>query len=119
MFNMPVMVVFSLVSAGVLALIIYFAFSSRSSAALRRAALIALAVIGLSLGTSAVLIVLLSQSSAGPGMVYSEEEPVDAVPSRNADLTVVLVVLGLLLLFVGLIVFIALKDRGKRMKTGM
>jgi cbb3-type cytochrome oxidase subunit 3 len=113
MFTTPVIVVFVLVSVSVLGLIVYFAFSPRSSAALRRAALIALAVIGLSLGTSAVLILLFSQSSAGPGMVYSEAEPVEVVPSKNADLTVILVMLGVLLLFVGLIIFLALRDRKK------
>jgi amino acid permease len=103
----------AIVSIVLLAAIIRFALSPQTDRLVKWAALIALAAIALALVVCLVMVI------AGPGAVEEEEvfaglplaEPV-AVPNPNKAY---MLILGLvLLLFVGLVIFLSLRDEKKK-----
>jgi uncharacterized protein with PQ loop repeat len=104
-----------LVSLALLGVIIRFALSKKTEKLVKRAAIIALAVISLAIIICLIIIV------SGPGVV--EEEPVFsgfplAEPVQVADpSTTYFLVFGIImLLFLGLIIFFSMKDKKKGLK---
>ncbi|MDR1787738.1 MAG: hypothetical protein LBR16_04735 [Treponema sp.] len=102
-------IILTCVSALLLAPIIYFALAPRSPALLRRAALIALALIGLSLGVSAII--LLSGRSSAPAAALPDAPPEQVTPVKQGSMAPVIVVAVVLLLFMALLFFIARRER--------
>jgi hypothetical protein len=92
-----------------LILISYFAFSRNSSFLIKRTALIALIIIGLSIVVC--LLVVFSEPSAKPGMPPIEI-PVEYVVPQDAK-NVGIIIGIFLLLFLGLIIFLALREQGR------
>ncbi|GHT85473.1 hypothetical protein FACS1894137_09800 [Spirochaetia bacterium] len=102
-----------LVSLVLLALIIRFALSKQTDKPVKRAAIIALAVIGLSLVICLIVIATGSKAvKAEPVFTgFSLEEPVELTNPN----TVYVLLLGVIMaLFVGLVIFLAIRDRRKR-----
>jgi hypothetical protein len=104
-----------LVSLALLGVIVRFALSPKTEKPVKRAAVIALAVISLAIIVCLIMIV------SGPGVV--EEEPVFsglplAEPVQVADPnTIYILIFGIImLLFLGLIIFFAIKDKKKGLK---
>jgi preprotein translocase subunit YajC len=110
---MGLIIVLSILSAGLLGLIVYFFFSKKSSRALKRAALAALIVIGLSLGVCGFFIV------RGPGVsddaVYTLPVAVtEETPVKDTNIPGLLVFMVLLLALLGVIIFIGMRDQKKK-----
>ena len=102
-----------ILSAGLLGLIIYFAVSSKSSRLLRLAAIIALGLIGISIGICGVLLI------RGP----SQEEvdiilPIfkDAAPKAKSgsNFVAIFVFLAVFLFVVGTIIYLSLRKQVKK-----
>jgi hypothetical protein len=107
-------VVGAIVSLALLAMIIRFALSPKTDRLVKRAALIALAAIALA------IIVCLVMALAGPGAEEEEEvfaglplaEPVAVAVDSNR---VYMLVFGvIMLLFVGLVIFLSLREEKKK-----
>ena len=113
----PMLIVLAILSLGLLALIIRFAVSSKSSRLLKRAALIALVLILVSIGICAIVLVI------GPGedqeangfLAFQEAVPVAAGESR---LTEVLVFIVIFLAFLGFVIFLARRDQQRKQGPG-
>jgi amino acid transporter len=107
-------IVGALVSLAFLAMIIRFALSPQTDRLVKRAALIALAAIALTIIVCLVMVI------AGPGAEEEEEvfaglplaEPV--VPAGNPNRVYMLVLGVIVLLFVGLIIFLSLREEKKK-----
>ena len=107
-------VVLAILSAGLLGLIIYFAFSQKSSRLLRFAALIALGLIGLSLGVCVIILILGPGEGGGteiPFPAFSEAPP---TPTRNANIGQILIYFVVLAGVMGLIIVLAIRDRRRK-----
>ncbi|MDR3138287.1 MAG: hypothetical protein LBT95_01300 [Treponema sp.] len=97
-----------------LILISYFAFSRHSSFFIKRTALIALILIGLSIGVSLLLVFSEPAGKPGTPSIDIPVEPVVLQDNKNTG-----IIVGIfLLLFVGLIIFLALREQGKFPKKG-
>jgi low temperature requirement protein LtrA len=104
-----------IVSLALLAVIIRFALSPKTGKPVKRAALIALGAIGLALVACLIMII------AGPRATEEEEvfaglplaEPVAAVDSNRAYMLALGVIM---LLFVGLIIVLSLREEKRRLK---
>jgi hypothetical protein len=110
---MGLIIVLSVLSAGLLGLVVYFFFSKKSSRALKRAALGAMIAMGLSLGVCGFFIL------RGPGV--SEEElyisrmvVTDQAPVKSANILSLLIFLVVLLGLLGVILFIGMRDRNRK-----
>ena len=105
-------VVLAIFSAGLLGLIIYFAVSPKSSRLLKRTALAALGLIGLSLGVCGIFLIKGPSNSPEivPLPVFEESTP----PVRSSN-TLMIIVFFLIFLFVlGLIIFLSLRGQRKK-----
>ena len=107
-------VVLAILSVGLLGLIIYYVFSPKSSRFLKLAALIALGLIGLSLGVSSVFLIL-------NGFEQSQEEArlpvflgIPEEPPEKGNVVEILIFAAILLFILGLITVVAIKDNRKR-----
>ena len=105
-------VVLIILSVGLLGVIIYFAVSPKSSRLLRLSSLIALGLIGLSLGVCGIFLI------RGPG-----EEAADAFvpvfqetssPSKSSNAGPIVAFLVIFAAIMALIVFLALRDQRKK-----
>jgi tellurite resistance protein TehA-like permease len=111
-------IVGAIVSLALLAMIIRFALSPTTEKPVRRAALIALGAIGLA------IVACLVMALTGPQAVEEEEvfaglplaEPVAVADPKRAFM---LAAGFILLLFVGLIIFLSLRDEKKRRSGGV
>jgi flagellar basal body-associated protein FliL len=110
---MALIVVLSVFSLGLLGLIVFFFFSKKSSPALKRAALGALAAIGLSLAAAGFIII------RGPAAPEAERylPPVtvaDQPPARSANIPALLVFLVILVALLGVIIFLGMRDQREK-----
>ncbi|MDR2739635.1 MAG: hypothetical protein LBB68_07370 [Treponema sp.] len=103
------------VSLALLGVIIRFALSKETEKPVKRAAVIALAVISLAIIVCLIMIV------SGPGVV--EEEPVfsgfplaEPVQAANSNTWYIMGFGIIILLFLGLIIFFSMKDKKKALK---
>jgi uncharacterized membrane protein len=110
---MALIIVLSIISIGLLGLIVFFFFSKKSSRSLKRAALAALIVIGLSLAICGFFIIR--------GPAASEAElylPLAAVtnepPVKGVNVLGLLIFLVILVALLGLIIFIGMRDQRKK-----
>ena len=89
-------IVLIILSVGFLGLIVYFAFSPKSSRFLKLAALIALGLIGLSLGIAVVFILLgFGEGSGDVPLPFSLDAPQNPV-QRSSNIAELLVFLAIL-----------------------
>jgi len=95
-----------------LGLIVYFAVSPRSSRTLRIVAVIALILIGLSLGIS--LLFLLYEPGQEMKKALMPSLPSEPIPVKKTNLAAIITILVLLLLFLGLTIFLAVREERKR-----
>ena len=107
------LIVLAVLSLGLLGLIIKFAISSKSSRLLKRAALIALILIVVSIGICAVILII------GPGeesdeagfLVFQDAVP---VPAREKNYVETIVFIVIFLSFLGFVVLLFRRDRQKK-----
>jgi amino acid transporter len=105
-------VVLAILSLGLLALIIYFAFSSKSSRLLKRVAFIALALIALALVIAGIFLLVGPGEDPGHIPIPGFHEPQTHDESR---ISVELIVFILVFLFIiGLIIYSAYKEQHKK-----
>jgi hypothetical protein len=110
---MALIIVLSVLSVGLLGLIVFFFFSKKSSPALKRAALGALIAIGLSLGVCGFFII------RGPAVSEAELYfPVVTVTDQPAvqgtNIPGLFVFLLILVALLGLIIFVGMRDQKKK-----
>ncbi|MDR2159049.1 MAG: hypothetical protein LBP23_03165 [Treponema sp.] len=110
---MALIIALSVLSAGLLGLIVFFFFSKKSSRSLRRAAMAALIAIGLSLGVCGFFII------RGPAPPEAELYlPLAAVaeeaPVKGDSVLSLLVFLVILAALLGLIIFIGMRDQRRK-----
>jgi hypothetical protein len=110
---MALIIVLSILSVGLLGLIVFFFFSKKSSPLLKHAALGALAAIGLSLGVCGFFII------RGPPAPEAElylplAVVVDEAPVKSTNVLGLLVFLILLIGLLGVIIFIGMRDQNKK-----
>jgi hypothetical protein len=106
------LIIVSVVSAALVVLICFFAFSGNSTVPVRWAARIALAVIALSVGVCLFIVFSGPAVRAGPSADPAvAEEPVMAAAQ---DMTAVVVFVVILVLLVALVLFLSFLDRRKR-----
>jgi formate hydrogenlyase subunit 3/multisubunit Na+/H+ antiporter MnhD subunit len=115
---MMILSIASVISLGLFILIVYFALSKHSSLLVKRAAVIALILIGLALIVSLCIIF------GEPTAILTKQAPVevaqkDQVPVKVVKPIPILIVVILFLLFIAWIVYISLRDqrRAQRGKT--
>ena len=115
-------VVLIILSVVLLGVIINYAFSPKSSRFLRLAALIALVLIGLSLGVASIIIALSgSNTDAEESRLPIFLEAPTAAPNKS-NVVELYIFLGVLAVVIALTIVVAIKDRKKRLeeakKTG-
>jgi predicted tellurium resistance membrane protein TerC len=93
------------------ALIVYFAVSKKSSPTVKRAAVIALIIIGVSMIISAILIFREPAGVPGPGIDPLPELPVQP---KTADPWYLAVFVMSVLLFLGFIIYVGRRERRKK-----
>ena len=105
-------VVLIVFSAGLLGLIIYFAVSPKSSRLLKLTAIIALGLIGLTIGVCGFFLIRGPSQGSDPVPlpVFQESSP---KPVKNNNIVVMLIFMGVLLLILGASIFISLRDQKK------
>jgi len=106
-------VVLIILSVGLLGLIIYFAFSPKSSRQLKRAAFIALGLIALALIISGIFLILGPGDTAGHIPIPGFHEP----PAQEAENSIALELIIFILVFLfvmGLIIYSAYKEQHKK-----
>jgi hypothetical protein len=109
------MLVFGVIlSLGILAAMIYLALSKKSGRFIRRAAVIALIIIGISLVISVVILLGGSFGSSKPVM---GDIPVKPASPANTDVGYVITFLIMLLLLLGLIAFVSIREKKQRGKV--
>ena len=106
-------VVMAIFSAGLLGLIIYFAFSPKSSRLLRRVAIIALVLIGLSLGICSIFLIMGPSKDPGdiplPPFLNTPK-----APAKKGNLIEILIFLVILALIMALITVLVRRDHRKK-----
>jgi hypothetical protein len=104
------LIVLAILSVGLLVFIIYLAFSPKSSRFMKLAALLALALIGISLAISAVFLIIGPGEDSGgiPFPVFPDAPP---TPPRQTNIAETLVVLAVFLGVMGMIVVLAVRER--------
>jgi cbb3-type cytochrome oxidase subunit 3 len=110
---MALIIVLSVLSLGLLGLIVFFFFSKKSSPALKRAALGALAAIVLSLAVSGFIIIRGSAASEAElylPVVTAADQP----PVKGANITGLLVFLVILVALLGVIIYLGMRDQKKK-----
>jgi flagellar basal body-associated protein FliL len=110
---MALIIVLSILSAGLLGLIVFFFFSKKSSRSLKRAALGALIAIGISLGVCGFFII------QGPAVPEAEfylplAAAADEPPVKGANFLSLLVFLVILVALLALIIYIGMRDQRKK-----
>jgi flagellar basal body-associated protein FliL len=110
---MALIIVLSILSVGLLGLIVFFFFSKKSSRGLKRAALGALIAIGLSLGVCGFFII------QGPAVTEADlyMPPVvvtDKTPVKGANVLGLLIFLVILVALLGVIIFLGMRDQRKK-----
>ena len=107
-------VVLSVISLGLLGLIIYFAVSPKSSRILRLSAFAALGLIGISLVVCGIFIIRGPGESAEiiPLPVFEEAKPA----AKSGNMATVVVFFIIFVLVLALIVFLAIRDQKKKGK---
>jgi flagellar basal body-associated protein FliL len=110
---MALIIVLSVLSLGLLGLIVFFFFSKKSSPALKRAALGALAAIALSLGVCGFIVI---RGPAAPeAELYLPVVTVtDQPPAKSANTAGLLVFLVILAALLGVIIFLGMRDQRKK-----
>ena len=108
------LIVLVILSLGLLGLIIYFAFSTNSTRLQKRVALIALALIGLSIVVCTILLIL------GPHKDKEDSIPVfqDTAPQAagSGNITTVIFFIAVFLLILAMVIVLSLrKERKKRL----
>ena len=109
-YNFAMQVVLSILSIGLLGLIVYFAISPKSSKLLKRSAIIALGVICLSIGICAFILI------RGP---VEEEVVIDlpvfqdtpTVPAKKGNIPAIIIFIVILIAIVALIVIAVRKEK--------
>jgi hypothetical protein len=101
-----------LASIILLAAIIRFALSKQTDKLVKRAAIIALAVIGFALVVCLVVIAA-GPKAAEEEPVFAGLSPVDAAPVTNPNMVYALIFGGIMVLFVGFIIYLAVKEKKK------
>jgi hypothetical protein len=91
-----------------LLLLLYFAFSKKSGPRVKKAALIALLLALVTLGVSAVLVFMGPLVRTGPARDAVPDIP---APSAGADLRLLIIMGIFLLLFLGLVIVLAIRDQ--------
>jgi heme A synthase len=101
------------IALGFLGVIIYFALSKKSSRIVRRAALIALGVVILSVLVCGIIVVLSlgggGKEPAMPDFLATEQ----AEPPAKTNTFVLVIVMLFLLVFLGIVVFLSFKEQRK------
>ena len=113
-------IVLAIFSLGLLGMIIFFAFSPKSSRLLRRAAFIALALIALSLVIGGLFLVFAPGETPGVVPLPFLPEAPPAAPESGIALEVIVFLL-LFLIVMGIIIGLAHRDqhkKDKKMKDG-
>ena len=107
------LIVLGILSAGLLGLIIYFAFSPKSSRFLKLAAIIALGLIGISLGVCSILIVIGPSQDANeiPFPIFSDSPP---APARKGNIFEIFTFLAVLSFIITLIILLARRSHRKK-----
>jgi flagellar basal body-associated protein FliL len=110
---MALIIVLSVLSLGLLGLIVFFFFSKKSSPALKRAALGALIAIGISLGVCGFIVI---QGPAAPeAELYLPLVTVADQPAvKGANIPGLLIFLVILAALLGLIIFAGMRDQKKK-----
>jgi cbb3-type cytochrome oxidase subunit 3 len=110
---MALIIVLSVLSLGLLGLIVFFFFSKKSPPALKRAALGALAAIALSLGVCGFFVI--RGPSAPEAELYLPLVTATDQPSaKGAGIPGLLVFLVILLALLGVIIFAGMRDQKKK-----
>ena len=111
------LVVSTILSAGLLGLIIYFLVSPKSSRLLRLAALGALVLIALAIGVCGVLLILGPSQKQGDDIVLPVFQ--DAAPpvKSSSNFPAIFISLVLFVVVVGLIIYFYTKGKGKKNDT--
>ena len=108
-------VVLVIISVGLLGVIIFFAVSSKSSRFLKLAALIALVLIGLSLGVASIIIA--TNISAQNKTNEEARLPIflnaPAPPSNRGNIIEIIIFLAFFVLIIGMTAYIAHRDHKK------
>jgi preprotein translocase subunit YajC len=108
------LILLSIIPILTLALISYFAISKRSSPSIRRAAVIALILLGVSMAVCAGLIFV--GPSVGAGTV-SRELPAAPVAAAGADYSAVIVFVIFFILFFGVIFYLTRQEQRRTHKA--
>ena len=103
------LVVLGILSLGLLGLVIYYAFSPRSSRLLKLSALIALGAICLTLGICAIILIRGSGGDADgiPFPVFSDT----VQPAKGANRFIDIIFLAALVIILSLIIFISIRHK--------
>ena len=104
-------IVLVIISLGLLSLIIYYAFSPKSSRILKLSALIALGAIFISLLVCGIA--LLIGPEGDPGVVPLPPLPGTPPPAQQESRVMDIIILGVFLLVLGLIIAKAVRDQQK------
>ena len=107
------LIVLGIFSMGLLGLIIYFAFSSKSSRFLKLAAKIALGLIGIAIAVCSVFIVLGPSEDVMdiPLPVFSDAPPEQP---RRGNVFEIVIFLAILAMIISLLVYLSIKDQKKK-----
>jgi multisubunit Na+/H+ antiporter MnhB subunit len=99
-----------ILSTGLFGLIIYFAFSPKSSRLLKRAALIALGFIGLAMGVCSIMVLIgpVQKDAEIPFNIFPDTPK---TPPQNANVVEFIIFLVVFVFVIGLIVMLALRER--------
>jgi len=108
------LIVSIIISVGLLGVIIYLVVSPKSSRLLRLSGIIALGLIGLSLGICGIFLVRGGGSSHATAIVPLPFLPEDAPPPKNTNLPVVISFFLVFLFILGLIVVTTIRDKNKK-----
>jgi ABC-type Fe3+-siderophore transport system permease subunit len=100
-----------ILSAGLLGLIIYFAFSPKSSRTLKLSALVALGLIALTVGICSVFLIKGPADNTEEILLPIFQETASSPKKDNAPIFIFLIILALIL---GLILFLAFRDQRLR-----
>jgi len=107
------LVVLAILSAGLLGFIIYLAFSPKSSRLMKRAALIALGLIVLSVGICAIFLIIgpAEDDDIVPFPVFADTPP---APPRQENVVETVIFATVFLIIMAVIVALAVRDRRRK-----
>jgi len=108
------LVALAILSAGLLGLIIYLAFSPKSSRLLKLAAFIALGLIALAVGINVIILIIGPGEDAMAGLPIPIFADVPQAPPRHTNAVETIIFLAIFLVIMALIIALAIRDHRKK-----